>query len=348
MGFIELLVAFGVFVRVQVSFLPIGHTHSDIDQKFSCVATRLRMNDAVTMNDLIHELNCVDNPRATAEMMDKIANFSGLCDATGCLRTVKGISQYRFFRFSRTKQSESRANIDGHFATTCHVKVQLHDEWEPLDKSGGLGVLKLLPKLFETPSTDTSPPDNVLEVNKHLESVEERVGCRNKMESLLALKDKVYTRRIVPFHWDLSSCFELNGDHKEWINHESIQNVPAASTADFSAPDLTYPLNSFLAIKTEPGCHDPFWVARVLEVEKQNGEGVVVQLKVRWYQAKKGSKDAFHAQYHMATYSRGCRRHVFDDHIDVRSILCQFENLNQSGALHIRTQKAIRQCLNLD
>jgi hypothetical protein len=41
-GYLDLLVEYGVFESVEVSFLPVGHTHEDIDQFFSRISVWLR------------------------------------------------------------------------------------------------------------------------------------------------------------------------------------------------------------------------------------------------------------------------------------------------------------------
>lgn len=41
-----------VFKRIEVAFLPIGHTLDDIDQTFSCTHERLRSCNAVIFSDL--------------------------------------------------------------------------------------------------------------------------------------------------------------------------------------------------------------------------------------------------------------------------------------------------------
>ena len=48
LGYLALLVAWGVFHEVVVSFLPVGHTHEDIDQLFSRIALYLRKHDATS------------------------------------------------------------------------------------------------------------------------------------------------------------------------------------------------------------------------------------------------------------------------------------------------------------
>jgi len=79
--YMESLVAWGVFTDVFVSFLPIGHTHADIDQTFSCTSRRLRTNDATTMGDLIEQLRKSYSPQPAVTRMLHLANFSGLVSA---------------------------------------------------------------------------------------------------------------------------------------------------------------------------------------------------------------------------------------------------------------------------
>ncbi|XP_053403787.1 uncharacterized protein LOC123534087 [Mercenaria mercenaria] len=56
MSFCELLVRLHVFSEIHLSFLPVGHTHEDIDAKFSYLADLLRRNDTETLPALLHVL----------------------------------------------------------------------------------------------------------------------------------------------------------------------------------------------------------------------------------------------------------------------------------------------------
>ena len=42
MAYCNMLVDLGVFDRVELNFLPVGHTHCDVDQLFSRIAVALR------------------------------------------------------------------------------------------------------------------------------------------------------------------------------------------------------------------------------------------------------------------------------------------------------------------
>lgn len=51
--------AWGIFTEVFVAFVPIGHTHEDIDQFFSRTARRLDVNKCIKIQDLQKEVsNC--------------------------------------------------------------------------------------------------------------------------------------------------------------------------------------------------------------------------------------------------------------------------------------------------
>jgi hypothetical protein len=46
-GWLACLVQWGLFDSIFISFLPVGHTHEDIDQMFSCIARALRKTDCL-------------------------------------------------------------------------------------------------------------------------------------------------------------------------------------------------------------------------------------------------------------------------------------------------------------
>ena len=38
-----------IFIQVKIGFLPVGHTHEDIDQLFSCISRKLKHSNALTI-----------------------------------------------------------------------------------------------------------------------------------------------------------------------------------------------------------------------------------------------------------------------------------------------------------
>lgn len=118
LSYFEFLVAMGVFVEAQLSFLPFGHTHTEIDQAFSTVALRLRTEDAFTMADLLRQLGSCYSPKASASQILFIAIYSGLREEQKYNNPIKGISMFRYFKFTRA----SRWKEGGKYDTVRHVK----------------------------------------------------------------------------------------------------------------------------------------------------------------------------------------------------------------------------------
>lgn len=57
LGYIEYLVVLNVFRMVNASFLTTGRTHADISACFSRTKVHVRQNDAVTLQELHHQLH---------------------------------------------------------------------------------------------------------------------------------------------------------------------------------------------------------------------------------------------------------------------------------------------------
>ena len=55
-SYLSLLVEIGMFDLIKMSFLPVGHTHEDIDQAFSRIALHLNKNDAIIMDEFVQKI----------------------------------------------------------------------------------------------------------------------------------------------------------------------------------------------------------------------------------------------------------------------------------------------------
>lgn len=52
-AYFVILISLGIFSKIKMCFLPVGHTHEDIDQGFSCIARYLRRVSAFTFEELM-------------------------------------------------------------------------------------------------------------------------------------------------------------------------------------------------------------------------------------------------------------------------------------------------------
>lgn len=56
-AYLAILVEFNLFDEVYLSFLPPGHTHSNLDQKYSVISQRLRNKDLLTLEQVMYEVD---------------------------------------------------------------------------------------------------------------------------------------------------------------------------------------------------------------------------------------------------------------------------------------------------
>lgn len=130
LAYFELLAANGVFKEVQISFLPVGHTHTDIDQSFCSVATKLKTTDAITMEELLGSMRNSYMPRAFATGIRQVANFSGLCLESGCLSNAKKILFTAIFDLQAMKQWFLMVVTRPSAKSRCsHLRSGLHLLW---------------------------------------------------------------------------------------------------------------------------------------------------------------------------------------------------------------------------
>jgi hypothetical protein len=110
--FLFLLVHHGVFERIIITYLPVGHTHEDIDQMFSRFAMALRQFNAVTrteMGNVLQDAFFFNELPTIVEHMDTCANISGWVEnLTEC--KVNGTQEcmaHRHFRFRKDKTGKT-------------------------------------------------------------------------------------------------------------------------------------------------------------------------------------------------------------------------------------------------
>ena len=77
LGFLGWLVATGTFAKVTLSFLPVGHTHEDIDAVFGVIARRLRKIGAIgTLSKLMDIVfNCLQPEEGAKSSWKPSANM---------------------------------------------------------------------------------------------------------------------------------------------------------------------------------------------------------------------------------------------------------------------------------
>ena len=79
-GFCATLVALGHFREVQLSFLIVGHTHEDIDQRFSIISRALKRQDILSLKQMLAlvegAVSSSDEAFTSAELLENIWDWS--------------------------------------------------------------------------------------------------------------------------------------------------------------------------------------------------------------------------------------------------------------------------------
>ena len=353
MGYIESLVALGVFEEIRVSFLPKGHTHEDIDQVFSCTARALRPTETVTLNDLHKVLRGAYSPRPHVSHLSNVANIRDAMIASRSLLPTEKLAftQYRYFTFARRVESgTSRSSATSQYWTTCSVKGAIAENFVPLrtgsnsSKQEGKGFLRQAPDLDKLPPTTTKAlgTDIKDEVTKRINAVETRINNAGKVSELLQLRDEVYKScpDKLPFAWP-ADCVE----RRSYTNpNTEAERVPGPSTfqeeddTDIEEGENEYEKGTFIAVRTKVPS-DPFWVARIRRIEL-GPVGLPQKLTVNWFEARK-TESPFDSAY-QACVTKGRQ---LSGKVPVQSVLVTFDDLNRDGKLPAEVRKNIRSAL---
>ena len=149
----------GLFQEVEVNFLPVGHTHCDIDQLFSRISVHLYGNNRFNFKDLLHTARKACSLIKYADRLYGFANwkqhmlFHEMIETGGGFKKFAG---HRQFRFVRHENRSASGELEGYSTVFQARKTIFHKYW--CDLKGNIGghiPLALKPLSFE----------NIFEVN---------------------------------------------------------------------------------------------------------------------------------------------------------------------------------------
>jgi hypothetical protein len=113
-AFCEVLVACGVTDHMILNFLPVGHTHEDVDQLFSAIARRLRIHDAVSLYHLMAQIRSGFKDkfgcRPTVTTWDSVANISEWLNNEKVM-PLPYVTEYRCFEITRSSAGKPEVRV---------------------------------------------------------------------------------------------------------------------------------------------------------------------------------------------------------------------------------------------
>ena len=147
------LVDMGLFQEVEVNFLPVGHTHCDIDQLFSRISVHLYGNNCFNFKDLLRKARKACSLIKYVERLYGFANWKEHMLHHEYIETGGGFAKFaghRQFRFVRHEYRGAGGVLEG-FSTVFQArKTIFHKYW--CDLKGNIGghiPLALVPLTYE-------------------------------------------------------------------------------------------------------------------------------------------------------------------------------------------------------
>ena len=142
------LVEAGIFAKIVVSYLPVGHTHEDIDQCFGRLSIYLRKHDALDLPGLLH---CIKHSQNVGTKMqpqvEHLTNFANVSDYLlpyYVHSRWEGISKYYQFKFQIS--SDEDPQFHGKAIVMARSDAWGHKPWAGLEERSIKSVVFGKPK----------------------------------------------------------------------------------------------------------------------------------------------------------------------------------------------------------
>ena len=152
-GFLGLLVKWKVFKKIIVGFLPVGHTHEDIDQLFSRLAVYLRHNNALSRSQLAQCIRRAYKSKEGDEPVvihwDRVANISQWLDKNNRTAKMPGLTAFHHFRIFEPSSFNGQVWLQARTWPGAPCPENSGDCWRGLD--GGSNYVNIFPKEDDQP-----------------------------------------------------------------------------------------------------------------------------------------------------------------------------------------------------
>ncbi|XP_070553722.1 uncharacterized protein [Ptychodera flava] len=144
LSFASLLVEYDIFEEVVLNFLPVGHTHEDIDQMFSRVSTALKKTNSFTMQELMHNVHESYTPAIKVQEVKYMFNVKEWLQPYMAGRFGGHSKPHNF----RIRKINGRARM--------HYRLWSTDAWQPTyeedgEPAQGLVCLETVPDVDDVP-----------------------------------------------------------------------------------------------------------------------------------------------------------------------------------------------------
>ena len=274
LGWLGYLVLLGRFTTIVLSFLPVGHTHEDIDQVFSRLSVYLACHDAHNMDELHDAIKksyqTRDGHRAQCSFWDRTANFSEWIEEY--LEIFDGISTFRQFRlFKVDGEVRVQARKNTSIATEEWAGIRGSDSMTPVFRGDGPPL-----QMIDVPPTQRRELMCDDELQKMKKSIQELAEARrmnvDKLTGVLTGVDSLADPTDLPFAWDLTACLNWKVDE-----HVRIDVVEEEARTVY-----LYDIDDILLFQSHAQSICQFWLGQIVSLGVGDHDG---EYEVWWMQA---------------------------------------------------------------
>ena len=221
-AFLCLLIHFKVFTRIYVCFLPVGHTHEDIDQMFSRFAIALRGRNMLSRDDMTRVLEdgftFEGGTRPKVEHWDRLANISDWLKAY--ITLPQGVMRFRHFRFGLSEAGQVMVQV------RTKMRYDMEEDWRGIRPntnrtfmftSNGYGIPDLQAEAFKG-----AIPRSIKRLEIERKHIKEMYESLAKLEAALPTFQgahvadcraivNLYEHGPLLFNWNLRHIKEIMG-----------------------------------------------------------------------------------------------------------------------------------------
>jgi hypothetical protein len=304
LGYCAYLVHLGVVKDVVISFLPVGHTHEDIDQLFSRISVYLQQHDARSrpaLGEAVHAAyHASSGAHRAAEVVhrDRASNISEFLDPYIVDLTAVGkdndlfTHRQQFHLFRRPCRKDSDQDLRDRIGFEVHVETRTdaQGDWTKANFSG-MKTNEASTPLFRYDEEDTIafllrddpfdgvPPAQAGLKASHEDNEAKRLKDRSKLDDCVRKTIESRGGFLPRDLADLDTCLELLGSDDplpfDWDTTlyknamESRQGFGVQLSAQARAFQdkikQGYKVNSFALIKAPLGDPEGVYLAKIME-----------------------------------------------------------------------------------
>ena len=385
-GYLSMLVHNGLFKKVKVNFLLVGHTHDHIDQMFSTFSKKLSRYDAFTLPALSGLISRAYTPKPEVVHLKEIYDFKrySLADNLKIFSQLHNISFNHVFLIKHVLTEGVTLLYAKQYSTSS--------QWEP---NSGCRFLLQMPASLNMLGAEQMPYEERKLVPMHCDNLEQQrqLWIRSLEEKKKHIENaKKYAGAQDVSWWDEYFLDQQNIIDCRLQNHWPI-TVPFSWTLGINSPTFcSHQLPDELRLLAQPQQRDiyvgprmsrekesrwhgslqeinvgslvatladnddlghPFWIAKVIELIKDESQTVLLSLKVHWYHTT--NLNAFAGKYtlEMMTTNVGLGgkrrkktvRRISTLHLEEVDVILYDFSLTKSGHLRKSTIAMIKEKL---